>query len=77
MRLPRATRFLVCPHHDPDRALGLKPQGLDQAKRLPGSHTSARIIHRTRTDIPGIDVSADYNDLFRLFAADDFANHIS
>ena len=72
LRAARAAILLTRPANRPDRAARLKAEFLHDANGFPRGNHTARVIHRAGSDVPGIDVTAEHDDLVWKFAAHDF-----
>jgi hypothetical protein len=62
---PATAGFLTGPENHPHGAARPEAKLFQQAHGLPGSQGTAAVVHRTLPDVPGVDVAADDDDLFR------------
>jgi len=62
--------------HDPDRAPGLRPHGLEDAQGLHHRHAAGAIVRGSRGRVPRIEMGAQEHDLLGLFRAGDLRDDV-
>ena len=68
--------FLARPQRHPHRAPRLHPQRLDQPRGLQHDGAADRIVGRSGSRMPGIQVPAQHHHFIRLVRARDLADHV-
>ena len=73
---PHETIFLIHPGDDADGSLRLQAQFPKEICRLHRHSHTRTVIDRARSQIPGIEVSRNDNDLLGMFATLDVPDHV-
>ena len=75
-RSPQAVLF-IGPEYDAHGSARAHSECFHQTDGLPCRHATPAVVHRTLSHIPGVDMSAEHDDLLGKLATDELCDDVS